>query len=187
MGDPLRDDSWSIGKGVTMTILQNPLRTRVHATGEEPFLAPPHWHLWHEEHHIILKGRIRLTQNGVTHVLGPEDGEAVTPPGVVHSLESFPGEEVIIEETTRPSVETTAQKIIFFRNMFAPGVLQSFLSTMQVFYYGDAYPATPLGIRWFEWLMVVVIGGWVAGLLGYQIPDKRLRLDERRFPPSKKN
>jgi hypothetical protein len=35
--------------------------------------------------------------------------------------------------------------------------------------------------------MVVVMGGWVAGLLGYQIPDKRLRLDERRFPPSKKN
>jgi mannose-6-phosphate isomerase-like protein (cupin superfamily) len=106
MGDPLRDDSWSIGKGVTMTILQNPLRTRVHATGEEPFLAPPHWHLWHEEHHVILKGRIRLTQNGVTHVLGPEDGEAVTPARVVHSLESFPGEEVIIEETTRPSVDT---------------------------------------------------------------------------------
>jgi hypothetical protein len=37
--------------------------------------------------------------------------------------------------------------------MFAPGVLQSFLSTMQVFYYGDAYPATPLGIRWVEWLV----------------------------------
>ncbi|KAJ7227741.1 hypothetical protein B0H12DRAFT_1148753 [Mycena haematopus] len=177
MGDSLRDDSWTIGKGVTMSVVQNPLRTRVHATGEEPFI----------EHHVILKGRIRLTQDGVTRVLGPDDGECVTPARVVHGFESFPGEETIIEETTRPSSETTAQKIIFFRNLFYPGVIQSFLRTMQVFYYGDAYPALPLGIRWLEWLMVVVLGGWVAGLLGYQIPDKRLRLDERRFPPSKKD
>ncbi|KAF7370059.1 Cupin-2 domain-containing protein [Mycena sanguinolenta] len=187
MSTSLTADSWPLGKGISMSVLQNPLRTRVHATGEEPFNVPPHWHLFHEEHHVILKGRIRITQDGVAHVVGPEDGEVVTPAGVVHSIESFAGEETIIEETTRPGVDTTAQKILFFRNMFAPGVLQSFLSTMQVFYYGDAYPVLPLGIRWFEWLMVVVMGGWVAGLLGYQIPDKRLRLDQRRFPPKKKD
>ncbi|KAF8217228.1 hypothetical protein K438DRAFT_2082637 [Mycena galopus ATCC 62051] len=185
MGDPLRDDSWSIGKGITMNVLQNPLRTRVHATGEEVFIAPPHWHAFHTERHVILKGRIRLTQDGVTRVLGPEDGPVITPAGTVHSLESFPGEEAIIEETTMPSPERT--KILLFRNMFAPGVLQSFLRTMQVFYYGDSYPAFPVRIPWLEWLMVIIMGGWVAGLLGYQLPDNRLRLDEKRFPPSKKD
>ncbi|KAJ7359573.1 hypothetical protein DFH08DRAFT_686610 [Mycena albidolilacea] len=184
MGDPLRDDSWPVGKGVTLIVLQNPLRTRVHATGEEAFIVPPHWHAFHGEHHIVLKGRICLTQDGVSRILRPEDGVCVTPAGVVHSIETFAGEETILEETTVPSGET---KVIFFRNLFYPSVTRSFLRTMQVFYYGDAYPELPLRSRWLEWLMVVVVGGWVAGLLGYQIPDKRLRLDQRRFPPSKKD
>ncbi|KAJ7271643.1 hypothetical protein C8J57DRAFT_1226227 [Mycena rebaudengoi] len=80
-------------------------------------------------------------------------GVCVTPRGVVHSLKSFRGEETIIEETTLPSVETTAQKILFFRSMFAPGMLQSFLGLMRIFYYGDAYPAFPIGVRWLEWLV----------------------------------
>ncbi|KAJ6481043.1 hypothetical protein C8R45DRAFT_932942 [Mycena sanguinolenta] len=187
MSTSLSGDSWSIGKGITMSVLQNPLRTHCRVTGEEPLSVPPHWHRFQEERHVVLKGRIRIMQDGVARVVGPEDGPVLTRPGVVHSIESFPGEEVIMEETAGPGENTNFQKVIFFRNMFAPGVMQSFLSTMQVFYYGDGYPALPLGIRWFEWLLVVVMGGWVAGLLGYQIPDKRLRLDERRFPPSKKD
>ncbi|KAJ7043135.1 hypothetical protein C8F04DRAFT_944225 [Mycena alexandri] len=187
MGDPLQDDSWLIGKGLTMSILQNPLRTHLEVTGEEVFLAPPHWHLYHGEQHVVLKGRVKLTQNGVTRILTPADGTVYTPPGMVHSLESFPGEELSLDEVAKPSAETTAQKIIFFRNMFAPGVLQSLLSTMQVFYFGDGYPEFPFGIRWIEWAFVVVVGGWLAPLLGYQLPDKRLRLDPNRFPPSKKD
>ncbi|KAJ6481041.1 hypothetical protein C8R45DRAFT_831671 [Mycena sanguinolenta] len=184
MSNSLSADSWPIGKDITMSVLQNPLRTSIHAPGEEPLSVPPHWHLFHEERHVVLKGRIRITQDSVARVVGPEDGAVLTRPGVVHSIESFPEEEMIMEETAGPGANTV---VILFRNAFAPGVLQSFFSTMQVFYYGDAYPVLPLGIRWFEWLMVVVMGGWVAGLLGYQIPDKRLRLDERRFPPSKKD
>ncbi|KAJ6567366.1 hypothetical protein DFH09DRAFT_1156763 [Mycena vulgaris] len=189
MGDPLVDDSWYIQKGVTMTILQDPLRLSVHATGEEPFEVPPHWHAAHDEQHVVLKGRVQITQDGVTKVMGPEDGVCFTPRGVVHSIKSFPGEETIMEETTL-LVETTrqtAQKIIFFRNMFAPGMLQSFLGIMQIFYYGDAYPELPTGVRWLEWLMVVVAGGWLAPLFGFQLPDKRLRLDPKRFPPNKKD
>ncbi|KAJ7675345.1 hypothetical protein B0H17DRAFT_1081090 [Mycena rosella] len=187
MSDPLVDDSWSIRKGVTMAILQDPLRIRVHATGdEEPFEVPPHWHAAHDEQHVVLKGRAQITQDGVSRVIGPEDGVCVTRRGVVHSLKSFPGEETIIEETTLPSVETTAQKILFFRNMFVPGMLQSFLGIMQIFYYGDAYPEFPTGVRWLEWLVVVVAGGWLAPLFGFQLPDKRLRLDPKRFPPNKK-
>ncbi|KAJ7264641.1 hypothetical protein C8J57DRAFT_1069753 [Mycena rebaudengoi] len=183
MGDPLIDDSWSIQKGVTMTILQDPLRLHVHVTGdEEPLEVPPHWHAAHDEQHVVLKGRVQITQDGVSRVIGPEDGVCVTRRGVVHSLKSFPGEEIIIEEST-PSVET---KVIFFRSMYAPGMLQSFLGIMQLFYHGDGYPEFPTGVRWLEWLVVVVAGGWLAPLFGFQLPDKRLRLDPKRFPPNKK-
>ncbi|KAJ6480039.1 hypothetical protein DFH09DRAFT_427811 [Mycena vulgaris] len=62
MGDPLVDDSWSIQKGVTMTILQDPLRARVHATGDgEPFEVSPHWHAAHDEQHVVLKGRVQIS------------------------------------------------------------------------------------------------------------------------------
>ncbi|KAJ7264754.1 hypothetical protein C8J57DRAFT_1331775 [Mycena rebaudengoi] len=175
MGDPLVDDSWSMQKGVTMTILQDPLRVCVHATGDEEPLE-----------HVVLKGRLQITQNGVSRVIGPEDGVCVTPRGVVHSLKSFPGEETIIEETTLTSVETTAQKILFFRSMYVPGMLQSFLGITQIFYYGDFYPEFPTGVRWLEWLVIVVAGGWLAPLFGFQLPDKRLRLDPKRFPPNEK-
>ncbi|KAJ7855575.1 hypothetical protein B0H13DRAFT_1641833 [Mycena leptocephala] len=184
MGDSLRDDSWSIGKGMTMNILQNPLRVHLHITGEEPFIVPRHWHLCQTEQHVVLKGRVQIAQDSVTRILRPEDGVCTTPAGVVHSIQTFPGEETIIEETTLPSTE---QKVIFFRNLFAPGVAQSFLAVMQLFYYGDGYPELPFRSRWLEWLMVVVVGGWISPFFGYQIPDKRLHLDPKRFPPSKKD
>ncbi|KAJ7504898.1 hypothetical protein B0H11DRAFT_1852128 [Mycena galericulata] len=182
MGDPLRDDNWSPGKGITVSIQTNPLRTRVHATGEEPFDVPRHWHRCYDEHHVVLKGRVRITQGAITRIVRPEDGVLVTPAGVVHSVSTYPGEEAILEEMTVPAGRI---KIILLRNFFTPGVLQSGMRLMQVFYYGDTYPELPLGIRGLEWLVVVVVGGWLAALLGYQLPDKRLRLDPKRFPLEK--
>ncbi|KAJ7463290.1 hypothetical protein FB451DRAFT_1562296 [Mycena latifolia] len=173
MGDSLRDESFPVGNGITVSFLESPLRTRVHTTGAEPVDIPRHWHRWHTEHHVVLQGRIIVTQDDVTRVLTPDDG-------------IYPGEETIFEETAIPD-EANAQKILFFRNIFAPGVFQWALRALQVFYYGDAYPELPLGIRRLEWLVVVVVGGWIAPLLGCQIPDKRLRMDPRRFPPSKKD
>ncbi|KAJ7438387.1 hypothetical protein B0H11DRAFT_2104944 [Mycena galericulata] len=186
MGDPLRDDSWSISKGVTISVLQNPLRSHTHITGEEPFTIPRHWHRSQDEHHTVLKGRLRITQGSTTKVVGPADGTLVTPAGVVHSISSYPGEEALLEETTVPAGRIMEQKILFFRNIFYPGVLQSGMRVLQVFYYGDTYPELPLRIRWLEWLMVVVVGGWLAALLGYKLPDKRLRMDPKRFPLEKK-
>ncbi|KAJ7463293.1 hypothetical protein FB451DRAFT_1562299 [Mycena latifolia] len=186
MSDSLRDDSFPVGKGITMSFPDGPLRTRIHTTGEEAFEVPRHWHLWHTEHHVVLKGRLLITQDDVTRVLTPEDGVCITPAGVVHSIKCFLGEEGIFEEIAIPE-EANPQKILFFRCLFAPGVFQSPLRVMQVFYYGDGYPELPLGIRRLEWLFVVVVGGWIAPLLGYKVPDKRLRMDPGRFPPSKKD
>ncbi|KAJ7043138.1 hypothetical protein C8F04DRAFT_1389986 [Mycena alexandri] len=150
MGSSLRDDSWTIGKGVTFSVLQNPLRTHIESTGEEPFSVPPHWHRHQDEVHVVLKGRMKVTQDGVTRIITPADGRVLTRAGVVHSLEGFLGEEVSVDETALPSEETTEQKILFFRNLFAPGVLQSLPGTMQVFYYGDSYPALPFKIKALE-------------------------------------
>ncbi|KAJ6588374.1 hypothetical protein B0H19DRAFT_1098982 [Mycena capillaripes] len=183
MGDPLVDDSWLVEKGVTMSILQNPLRTRIHLTGKVAWHVPAHWHAVHDENHIVLKGKVIVTQDGVKKVIRPEDGPSLTRRGVVHSIDVPAGEEVILEETTLQSVEVTEQKTLFFRNLsFALGTNQSFLGVMQVFYYGDAYPKLlPTG-RWFERVFVVVTGGWLAPLLGHQLADKRLRMDPNRFP-----
>ncbi|KAJ7771646.1 hypothetical protein B0H16DRAFT_1514214 [Mycena metata] len=201
MGDSLLDDSWpALAKGVTMSVLQSPLRTHVEGTGEEVFIVPAHWHLYQDEEHTVLKGRLKLTQDGVTRVITPADGPILTRAGVVHSFESFLGEELSLDEIAMPSratlkaeaatghsAQTNEQKIIFFRNLCAPGVMQSLPHTMQVFYYGDAYPAFPFKIRSLEWLFVVVVGGWIAPLLGYKLGDSRLRMDPSRFPPSKKD
>ncbi|KAJ7625060.1 hypothetical protein DFH06DRAFT_1104336 [Mycena polygramma] len=184
MGDSLVDDSWAIGTGMTMTVLQNPLRTRLHSTGEAVFNVPPHWHSMHDEHHVVLKGSLTIIQDGARKVIRPEDGPSLTRRGVVHSLETKLEEEVIVEETT---LQSTEQKTFFFRNLFSPGKLQSFFGVMQVFYHGDTYPKFPVGFRWLERLMVVVVGGWIAPFLGYQLPDKRLRMDPNRFPSKKKN
>ncbi|KAJ7445134.1 hypothetical protein B0H11DRAFT_431694 [Mycena galericulata] len=185
MSDAALVDSWTIQKGVTITILQNPLRTQVHSTGEDDFYVPPHWHAAHDEKHVVHKGRLIVTQDGVKTVVGPGDGVCLTRRGVVHSLAAFPGEELLMEETTTEA-ETTEQKTYFFRNISSPGMMRSPLGIMQVFYYGDTYPKFPTGLRWLERLLIIAVGGWAAPLLGYQLPDKRLRLDPNRFPPNKK-
>ncbi|KAJ7339225.1 hypothetical protein DFH08DRAFT_876338 [Mycena albidolilacea] len=187
MSDSLIADSWTLQDGISMTVLQNPLRTRVIVTGVGPkFYVPPHWHAAHDEIHVVLKGRLIVTQDGVRHVVGPEDGACITRRGVIHSLESFPGEELILEETT-PAPEDTEQKIYFFRNLGVPGMLRSPLGIMQVFYHGDSYPKFPTGLRWLERPVIVALGGYIAPFLGYRLPDKRLRMDPSRFPRDKKD
>jgi hypothetical protein len=88
---------------MTFTVLQNPLRTRLHTKGEAAFVVPPHWHTMHDEHHTVLKGTLTVIQDGVRRVVRPEDGPLLTRRGVVHSLEILPGEEAIVEETTLQS------------------------------------------------------------------------------------
>ncbi|KAJ7257219.1 hypothetical protein B0H12DRAFT_1015535, partial [Mycena haematopus] len=185
MAASLVSDSWELQPGITMSVLQNPLRAQVQTTGKgDKFYVPPHWHAAHDEIHVVLKGRVIIMQDGVRRVVTPEDGAVITRRGVVHSLEAFPGEELVLEETT---TQPEDQKIYFFRNMGAPGMLSSPLGLMQIFYYADAYPKFPTGFRWLERGLIVALGGWVAPTFGYQLPDKRLRLDPSRFPRDKKD
>ncbi|KAK7036195.1 putative cupintype [Favolaschia claudopus] len=188
-GDPLTDSTWSLQRGITMTILSSPgpsgLRSRVHCTPTSKKLyVPPHWHAAHDEEHVVIKGRLIVMQDGVKRIFTPEDGPCVTKRGVVHSLEAFEGEELIFEEM---SYEMTEQKTYFFRNLAVPGIMSSPLRILQIFYYGDTYPKLPTGLRWLEVPLIVGFGGWLASLLGYKLPDDRLRLDPKRFPRDKKD
>ncbi|KAF7354039.1 putative cupintype [Mycena venus] len=184
-------DSWTLQEGISMTVLQNPLRTRVIITGQgKKFYVPPHWHAAHDENHVVIKGRVIVTQDGVRRVVGPEDGVCLTRRGVVHSLESFPGEELILEETaSEPEDGSLLDSSRSFRISYLmfSRMLSSPLGVMQVFYYGDSYPKLPTEFRWLKRGLIVVVGGWIAPFFGYQLPDKRLRLDPSRFPRDKKD
>ncbi|KAJ7339264.1 hypothetical protein DFH08DRAFT_812655 [Mycena albidolilacea] len=58
MSNSLIADSWTLQDGISMTVLQNPLRTRVIVTGAgKKFYVPPRWHAVHDEihWHVIFK------------------------------------------------------------------------------------------------------------------------------------
>ncbi|KAJ7339254.1 hypothetical protein DFH08DRAFT_812643 [Mycena albidolilacea] len=151
MSDSLIADSWTLQDGISMTVLQNPLRTR-------EFYVPPHWHAVHDEIHVILKGRVIVSRNGVRHVVGPEDGACLTWRGVIHSLEScslwrrlrrrlrmwVPHTKLVTRSGIYFAIQTE-QKIYFFCNLGVPGILRTPLDIIQVFYYGYSYPNFPLG------------------------------------------
>lgn len=49
---------------------------------------PPHHHPRQEERWSVVEGRVRIRVGAERRVIGPEDGEIVVAPGVVHALES---------------------------------------------------------------------------------------------------
>ncbi|KAJ6511272.1 hypothetical protein C8R47DRAFT_1094382 [Mycena vitilis] len=116
MGDPLVDDSWTIGTGMTMTVLQNPLRTRLHSTGKAIFSVPPHWHSMHDEHHVVLKGSLTITRGR-----GKFSGRRTVL--LSHEEESFivwspsQGRKSLLKRL--PCSLSTEQKILFSRNVFS--------------------------------------------------------------------
>ncbi|KAF9470957.1 hypothetical protein BDN70DRAFT_617324 [Pholiota conissans] len=166
-----------VGNGLTMTFRSSPTLVVLHATGApgaERFVVPPHWHPNHGEYHRVLKGRLAITRGGVTQVVTPDDGELYTPAGVVHSMEGFEGEELILEERTDP---VDPDKETLFRNMFPDGKVEANpLKVMQMFYqHGDSYPALPGGVHFLEKALVYVLGGCLAPALGYRPKFKNLK------------
>ncbi|KAJ7894393.1 hypothetical protein B0H14DRAFT_2559176 [Mycena olivaceomarginata] len=89
----------------------------------EKVYVPPHWLAVHDEIHVVLKGRVIVTQDGVRHVSAPKTPRVL-----------------FIMEETATAPEDAEQKIYFFRNLGAPGTLRSPLDIMQVFYFGIHTP-----------------------------------------------
>ncbi|KAJ7812793.1 hypothetical protein B0H14DRAFT_2605512 [Mycena olivaceomarginata] len=88
--EPERELSAAFGSyGISTTVLQNPLGARVIVTGvREKVYVPPHWLAVHDEIHVVLKGRVIVTQDGVRHVSAPKTVPAL--PGETSSTASSP-------------------------------------------------------------------------------------------------
>jgi quercetin dioxygenase-like cupin family protein len=50
---------------------------------------PPHFHPQQEERWSVVEGTVRFRLGDDERVIGPDDGEIVVAPGVVHGVESF--------------------------------------------------------------------------------------------------
>ncbi|KAF9011941.1 hypothetical protein BDQ17DRAFT_1233150 [Cyathus striatus] len=158
-------DIIKMGEGMTMEFLRSqPYLTRISISGAECLIVPRHWHERHDEYFHIFRGRLWVTIGNTHRWCGPEDGEVKIPKGMVHSLESMLGEEVVFEERTDPMDD---EKEMFFRNLLVNGKISSnLLEVMHIFYYGDTRPALPGGFASLEKGLVTVIGGYIAPLIG---------------------
>ncbi|KAJ3930984.1 MAG: hypothetical protein NXY57DRAFT_941232 [Lentinula lateritia] len=138
--------------------------------------VPIHWHENHDEIITVLEGKLKVILSGEIIICTPESGEALVPRGAPHSLESFKGVPCVFTERTNPKDFDT--KELFFRNFFdLPGGPDSagLLSIMQVFYHGDMYPVFPIHLGWLEKAFVIILGGYIAPLVGYQLKYKILK------------
>jgi len=167
MAEEQLEDTINYGNGITMTFLRDSeWVVRNHISGGEELNVPAHWHEAHDEYFRILKGKLKVLMGKTWKEYTPEDGEIKIPRGVVHSLRSITGVEVICEERTDPA---DGEKELFFRNLLAKGSLPTNLfDAMLTFYHGDCIPAFPGHVMWFERAFVTIIGGYIAPALGYK-------------------
>ncbi|KIK51410.1 hypothetical protein GYMLUDRAFT_234117 [Collybiopsis luxurians FD-317 M1] len=170
-------DSFDLAKGITLT-LEPQLRVVKVRGGEDDdiFVVPPHWHESHDELITVLEGKLKVTIGSEVKVCTPESGTAFVPRGISHSLEGYKGVPSVFTERTNPTNFDT--KELFFRNLLAiPGGLESgsLVPAMQVFYHGDGYPVFPIHWMWLEKAFVVIIGGYIAPLLGYRLKYESLK------------
>jgi len=155
-----------------MSFLRNePYLTRMHisVTDKEIPSVPLHWHELHDELFRVLKGRIEVRIGNETRIYVPEDGEVRIPKRTLHSLKFFSGEECIFEERTEPMDE---EKEMFFRNlnhMMEGKEGRNLFQLALIFYHGDLRPAFPWHFPWLEKAFVIILGGYLAPLLGYKL------------------
>ncbi|KAJ4478496.1 hypothetical protein J3R30DRAFT_3429819 [Lentinula aciculospora] len=174
---PEYSDRFEIAKGATL-ILEPQLRI-LEIRGDiddDLFQVPLHWHEDHDEIMTILSGKLKITLGKETKVYTPESGDVFVRRGIPHAVESLKGIPCVSTERTNPS--EMDKKEIFFRNLLSiPGGLPSgsLVPMMQVFYYGDGYPAFPIHVAWLEKAFVKILGGYVAPLLGHQLKYKSLK------------
>ncbi|KIK51400.1 hypothetical protein GYMLUDRAFT_50556 [Collybiopsis luxurians FD-317 M1] len=166
-----------VSRGITITF--EPQLRIISISGneeDEVFHGPIHWHESHDEIITVREGKLKVTLGSVIKTYTPETGDAFIPRGVPHALESFRGVPCVFTERTNPTNFDT--KEIFFRNAVAlPGGFSgsSVFQVMQVFYYGDMFPVFPIHSKWLEKAFVIVLGGYIAPLLGYRVKYETLK------------
>jgi len=170
-------DTMNVAKGVTMTFEPHIRLIKINGDADDDdFLVPTHWHEDHDEIITVLEGKLQVTLGSEVKVCTPESGEAFVPRGILHSLKGFKGVRCVFTERTNPS--DFDKKELFFRNLFAmPDWMTggSLLPTMQVFHHGDMFPAFPVHLKWLEKAFVIILGGYIAPLLGYRLTYESLK------------
>jgi quercetin dioxygenase-like cupin family protein len=69
---------------------------------------PPHFHPRQEERWSVVEGKVRFQLGREKRVIGPEDGEMVVAPGVVHGLWSVTDSEVRLRTFVTPALALQA-------------------------------------------------------------------------------
>lgn len=127
------------------------------------------------------KGSLTVEINGVPHVFTPEDGEYALPPGPHHCLYGTPGqaEGAVVEFwlSATPSGVAAELDQAFFENWYGyqedimlRGETPDPIQVMSMFDSGDSYLSPPAWMPFrhtLGWLLGVVVGRYIGGLLGY--------------------
>ncbi|KAI0023370.1 hypothetical protein F4780DRAFT_78264 [Xylariomycetidae sp. FL0641] len=146
---------------------------------------PVHFHPYQEEYIEALKGKLAVEIAGHTHVLSPGDGQLSVKPWVHHRL--YPLEpddaaegprEMGFRVSGQRSSEAFSEDILFLQNLYGyqnelvmnKGKF-NLLQILCMFDAGGSYvslpPWVPFG-RSISRGLGVVVGRWLASLLGYQ-------------------
>ena len=100
--------SLTITPGTTMHFYKTPTTsyTEVISTGSGPPLEiPPHWHKLHEETWDVIEGRVNVRLGKEKFVMKAGDPQRRSTTGMVHSMQGFKGERLVIREATVPGGE----------------------------------------------------------------------------------
>ncbi|KAI1181449.1 hypothetical protein F5B17DRAFT_425286 [Nemania serpens] len=169
--------SFPVGKGITLRLKEDERApkdssdryfTEVTTNGEEAFIVPPHWHKEHAEYLTVVEGRAKVTLDSKEVIIQAGDAPVLVARRVVHSIETFVGERVVIQERPSPGGD---YKIMFFNDMFNVGPSPGFWHLMRVFYDGDGYVVLPLPFRIFDEIFITVFGA-IAHLFEDPRPQK---------------
>ncbi|KAI0438288.1 hypothetical protein F4803DRAFT_535620 [Xylaria telfairii] len=155
----------SMGKGIELRLVENEdvsedsidqYVMETSCTGEETINVPPHWHKRHAEQFTVIEGRIRATLNGEAHIVNAGDPPLLIARRVVHSIQTFKGEKVVVQERVIPGGK---YKFLFFNDFVNTGASPGFWRNMRVFYDGDGFIPLPLYFQFFDELFITVFGG----------------------------
>ncbi|KZT52736.1 hypothetical protein CALCODRAFT_520525 [Calocera cornea HHB12733] len=117
--------SWGGALKYAVELGRSPSDLRSHCDlSQPPFLVPPHWHDYHDEHIKVITGLLDIYRDGL--------------------WERFPAgsEEALIRRGVDPITDQPEFKVLFFRDLFSVSK-PSFLHVMRAFHDGDAFLKLP--------------------------------------------
>ncbi|KAI0385993.1 hypothetical protein F5Y04DRAFT_245181 [Hypomontagnella monticulosa] len=149
---------------------------------------PLHFHPHQEEYISVVEGVVALEVEGREYILGPDDGEFLVKPWIIHRLytvsASSRGEQesdsniVRFKSAGQKTPEVLKLDLLFFENWYGyqdealrNGGKIDMIQTMCMFDAGGSYILLPSWVpfrRTTSYIVGVIVGRWLGTLLGYQ-------------------